>query len=108
MKNIITIVAIIAISVNAYAQKTLGSYEPVLKSTLDKSIKVSYEKGYTDQEVKPNIYVLTDGIWQSAAIVTSEGVVLIDAPESFGQNVQKAVSEVTDKPITTLVYTHGH
>lgn len=108
MKNIITIIVLAVISVNAFAQKSLESYSPVLKSTLDKSVKVSYDKGYAIQEVKPNIYVLTDGIWQSAVIVTSEGVVLIDAPESFGNNIQKAVKEVTDTPITTLVYTHGH
>ncbi|OEK09033.1 hypothetical protein A8C32_14170 [Flavivirga aquatica] len=108
MKNVITIVAIVAISISSYAQKTLESYEPVLNSTLEKSIKVSYEKGYVIEEVKPNIYVLTDGIWQSAAIVTSDGVVLIDAPESFGQKIEKAVKEVTNEPIRTLVYTHGH
>tara|TARA_R110002096_G_scaffold90936_2_gene205932 strand:+ start:1675 stop:2670 length:996 start_codon:yes stop_codon:yes gene_type:complete len=108
MKNLITLLGIVAVSINVLAQKSLESYQPVLQSTLDRSIKVSYEKGYAIEEVKPNIYVLTDGIWQSAAIVTSEGVVLIDAPESFGNNIQKAVAEVTNKPITTLVYTHGH
>jgi glyoxylase-like metal-dependent hydrolase (beta-lactamase superfamily II) len=107
MKSIITL-AIIAISIQVFAQKPLESYKPVLKSTLEKSIKVSYEKGYAIEEVKPNIYVLTDGIWQSAAIVTSDGVILIDAPESFGQNIEKAVKEVTNEPIKTLVYTHGH
>lgn len=108
MKNIFTILVLIVTSINLYGQKSLESYQPVLKSTLDKSINVSYEKGYAIEEVKPNIYVITDGIWQSAAIVTSEGVILIDAPESFGKNIQKAVAEVTDKLITTLVYTHGH
>lgn len=108
MKKIFTILVLIVTSINLNAQKSLESYLPVLQSTLDRSINVNYEKGYAIQEVKPNIYVLTDGIWQSAAIVTSEGVVLIDAPESFGSNIQKAITEVTDKPITTLVYTHGH
>jgi len=108
MKNLITLMTIITVSVQVFAQKPLEDFKPVLKSTLAKSIKVSYEKGYAIEQVKPNIYVLTDGIWQSAAIVTSEGVVLIDAPESFGQNIKKAVAEVTKKSITTLVYTHGH
>lgn len=108
MKKIIILIVLIGISVPAFAQKSLDSYHSVLQSTLDRSIKVSHEKGYTIKEVKPNIYVLTDGIWQSAAIVTLDGVVLIDAPESFGQNIEKAIAEVTDKRITTLVYTHGH
>ena len=94
--------------VQAQAQKSLESYSPVLKSTLDRAINVDYEKGYAIMEVKPDIYVLTDGIWQSAAIVTTDGVVLIDAPESFGKNIEKAVKEVTKEPIKALVYTHGH
>ena len=108
MKNLINVILFLALFVQAQAQKSLESYSPVLKSTLDRSIKVDYEKGYTIIEVKPDIYVLTDGIWQSAVIVTSEGVVLIDAPESFGAKIQQAVHEVTEKPITTLVYSHGH
>lgn len=108
MKNNITIIVLLAFSLTAYTQRTLESYVPILSTTLEKSIKVDYEKGYAIQEIKPNIYVLTDGIWQSAAIVTTDGVVLIDAPESFGKNIEKAVKEVTDEPIKTLVYTHGH
>ncbi|MBS1518568.1 MAG: MBL fold metallo-hydrolase [Bacteroidetes bacterium] len=108
MKTLIILFAIAALSINVNAQISLESYKPVLQNTLDRSINVSSEKGYAIQEVKPNIYVITDGIWQSAAIVTSDGVVLIDAPESFGQNIQKAVAEVTDKSITTLIYSHGH
>ena len=108
MKNKITLLILLSLALNGLAQKDLQSYEPVLKSTLERSIQVSYDQGYTVQEIKPNIYVLTDGIWQSVAIVTSDGVVLIDAPESFGQNIQKAVNEVTDVPITTLIYSHAH
>lgn len=93
-----------------FAQIKLEDYKPVLESTLKKAILVDYNKGYAIKEVKPNsnIFALTDGIWQSAVIVTNAGVVLIDAPESFGMNIQKAVKEVTDKPIVTLVYSHGH
>lgn len=108
MKNLINVIVFFALFVQAQAQQFLESYKPVLESTLDRSIKVDYEKGYAIVEVKPDIYVLTDGIWQSAVIVTSEGVVLIDAPESFGAKIQQAVREVTEKPITTLVYSHGH
>ena len=108
MKYLITLLSLVAVSFNLLAQKSLESYVPVLKSTLDRSINVSYEKGYAIEQVKPNIYVLTDGIWQSAAIVTSEGVVLIDAPESFGMHIKTMVESVTSKPITTLIYSHGH
>lgn len=84
------------------------SYVPVLKSTLEQSIPVDYQKGYAIKEVKPGVFVLTDGIWQSAVIVTSEGVVLIDAPETLGSKIKQAVAEITKQPIVSLVYTHGH
>lgn len=108
-KKIILLITLF-ISRVAFAQNNLEDFKPVLESTLKKAISVDYNKGYAIQEVKPksNIFVLTDGIWQSAVIVTNAGVVLIDAPESFGMNIQKAVKEVTDKPIVTLVYSHGH
>ena len=108
MKNFITLIVFMSITLEGFTQKSLESYRPVLNTTLEKSIEVPYEKGYAIQEVKPSIYVLTDGIWQSIAIVTTDEVVLIDAPESFGQNIQKAVREVTNAPITTLIYSHGH
>ena len=110
MKNLIIMLTLILAVNSAQGQKQLESYVPVLEKTLKRSIQVDPEKVYSITEVKPNtnIYVLTDGIWQSAAIVTNEGVVLVDAPESLGPNIQKAVAEVTKQPIVTLIYTHAH
>ena len=41
-------------------------------------------------------------------LITDEGVVAVDAPPSIGQNYLKAIAEVTDKPITHLIYSHAH
>ena len=41
-------------------------------------------------------------------MVTDEGVVAVDAPPSIGKYYLKAISEVTDKPITHVIYSHGH
>ena len=41
-------------------------------------------------------------------LVTDEGVVAIDAPPSIGQNYLNAIAEVTDKPITHVIYSHAH
>ena len=43
---------------------------------------------------------VTDGIFDTIFLVTDEGVVAVDAPPSMGKNYLKAISEVTDKPIT--------
>ncbi|SFN40566.1 Glyoxylase, beta-lactamase superfamily II [Chryseobacterium oleae] len=88
----------------------LSQYKPVLQTTLDRSYKIDPKVGFAIEETKPgsHIYVLTDGVWQSAAVVTSQGVVLLDAPESFGMNIEKMVKQVTDKPIVALIYSHSH
>jgi glyoxylase-like metal-dependent hydrolase (beta-lactamase superfamily II) len=41
-------------------------------------------------------------------LVTQEGVVVVDAPPAIGDKIFAAVSEVTDRPITHLIYSHAH
>lgn len=41
-------------------------------------------------------------------LVTQEGVVVVDAPPAIGDKIFAAVSNVTDKPITHLIYSHAH
>jgi glyoxylase-like metal-dependent hydrolase (beta-lactamase superfamily II) len=41
-------------------------------------------------------------------MVTDEGVVAIYAPPSTGKNYLKCIAEVTDKPITYVIYSHAH
>jgi glyoxylase-like metal-dependent hydrolase (beta-lactamase superfamily II) len=36
------------------------------------------------------------------------GVVVVDAPPSYASHIPQAIAEVTDKPITHLVYSHAH
>ncbi|MDX1478841.1 MAG: MBL fold metallo-hydrolase [Saprospiraceae bacterium] len=108
MKKHLLFILITAISGIAIGQKHLQDYDPVLKSTLQRAIPVDPAKGYAIEQVTPSVYVITDGIWQSAAVVADEEVILIDAPESFGAQITTAVRSVTDKPITTLIYSHGH
>ena len=62
-------------------------------------VQVDQKKGYLAKEVKPNVYLLTDGIYQSAFVVTNEGVIVIDAPESLGANIVKAVQLGSDATI---------
>lgn len=41
-------------------------------------------------------------------LVTQEDVVVIDAPPAIGDKIFAAVSNVTDLPITHLIYSHAH
>ena len=41
-------------------------------------------------------------------MVTDKGVVAVDAPPYIGNNYLKAISEVTNKPVTYVIYSHAH
>jgi glyoxylase-like metal-dependent hydrolase (beta-lactamase superfamily II) len=40
--------------------------------------------------------------------VTDEGVIVFDAPASFGRSLPSAIAKVTDRPVKMLVYSHIH
>lgn len=66
------------------------------------------EKGYLVEEIRDGLYYITEGVYQMMFLVTSEGVVVVDAPPTIGQNIQNAIDEVTNRSITHVVYSHYH
>lgn len=92
----------------AQMMRALKDYSPVLKSTLDRAWTIDARKGVETREVADNVYVVTDGVWQSAFVVTKDGVVVLDAPESYGSKIRAEIAAVTAQPIKTLVFTHIH
>lgn len=66
------------------------------------------QKGYLVEEIRDNLYWVTDGGYDTMFLVTDKGVVAIDAPPSIGQNYLKAIAEVTDKLVTHVIYSHAH
>jgi glyoxylase-like metal-dependent hydrolase (beta-lactamase superfamily II) len=65
-------------------------------------------KGYLVQEIRDHLYWVTDGSYNAMFLVTDKGVVAVDAPLSIGKNYLKAIAEVTDKPVTYVIYSHAH
>jgi glyoxylase-like metal-dependent hydrolase (beta-lactamase superfamily II) len=65
-------------------------------------------KGYLVKEIRDGLYWLTDGGYQTMFMVTDKGVVAVDAPPSIGKNYLKAIAEVTNKPVTYVIYSHAH
>jgi glyoxylase-like metal-dependent hydrolase (beta-lactamase superfamily II) len=65
-------------------------------------------KGYLVQEIRGGLYWLTDGAYQTMFMVTDKGVIAVDAPPTIGKNYLKAISEVTNKPVTYVIYSHAH
>ena len=66
------------------------------------------EKGYLVQEISDQLYSVSDGSYNTMFMVTDEGVIAIDAPPTLGANYLKAIAEVTNKPITRVIYSHAH
>lgn len=66
------------------------------------------EKGYVVREIGDSLYWVSDGAYNTMFLVTSEGVVAVDAPPTLGANYLKAISEVTPRPVKYLIYSHEH
>jgi glyoxylase-like metal-dependent hydrolase (beta-lactamase superfamily II) len=66
------------------------------------------EKGYFVEELSDGLYWLTEGAYTLIFLTTGEGVIVVDAPPSIGENLLNAIAEVTDKPITHVIYSHSH
>jgi glyoxylase-like metal-dependent hydrolase (beta-lactamase superfamily II) len=88
----------------------LPDYAPIPRSTLGPALN---DQGYYVGRVERNLYWITDGVYQSAFLTTSDGVVLLDAPPTIGGNIQRAVDEIAaangvSNKVTHLVYSHHH
>ncbi len=60
-------------------------------------------------EVGPRSYLVRMPIVNAAFFVTDEGVVLVDTGMGpAGPAIMDAIRSVTDAPIHTIIYTHGH
>jgi glyoxylase-like metal-dependent hydrolase (beta-lactamase superfamily II) len=90
------------------SDEELRKYVPVLPSVKANFWKIDPAIGYAVKSLGGGVYVTSDNGWQSAFLVTDEGVVVFDAPASFGKNIPAAIAKVTDKPIKILVYSHSH
>jgi hypothetical protein len=62
----------------------LKQYAPVLPSVRNRFWQVDPKLGYAMKPVGGGVYVITDDGWQSAFLVTDNGVIVFDAPETYG------------------------
>jgi glyoxylase-like metal-dependent hydrolase (beta-lactamase superfamily II) len=85
-------------------------YTPIPRSALGPALN---DHGYYVGRVERNLYWVTDGVYQSAFLATPDGVVVFDAPPSIGNNIRRAIDEITaaeglTNTVTHLVYSHHH
>ena len=61
------------------------------------------------EQLEDNLFVLRGGGGNSAAFVTSDGVVLVDTKvPGWGQPLIDTIAELTPNPVTTIINTHTH
>ena len=60
------------------------------------------------QDLGSGLYMITDNAIQSMFLVYDRGVVVIDAPQNLAVYIPKAIAELTNNPITHLIYSHSH
>ena len=104
------------LSAAAHAQVKVAPFFPSLPATAALAPEVARDvgkKGYHVAEInRSGTYLITDGGFQAWAIVTERGVILVDVPEPLPfrppLQVVPAIAEITDKPITHLIYSHAH
>lgn len=101
----ITVFAI-ANSVAALEQSS-GDYPQTMGYTQQPPV-VDPAKGYFVAEIADGTYWLSGSFYQTLFFTTGEGVIAIDAPQPLGQAYLEAIREVTDEPITHVIYSHAH
>jgi len=69
---------------------------------------IEEQKGYFVDEIADGIYWLVSNGYQVMFLTTGQGVIVIDAPQPIGEKYIQAIQEVTDEPITHMVYSHSH
>jgi len=65
-------------------------------------------EGYHVGSYGDGAYWVSDGVTNSMFVVTKDGVVVVDAPPSYGAKLPAAIAKITDKPVTHFIYSHYH
>lgn len=69
---------------------------------------IPQDVGYLSREMKPGVFVVTEGLYQAMFVITRRGVVVVDAPPTIGTRLMDAIRAATDKPVTHFIYSHSH
>ena len=69
---------------------------------------LAQEKEYNVKEIKSGVYVVSSNGYNVMFLVTGDNVVVIDAPPAIGDNILKAISEITNETVGHLIYSHAH
>ena len=88
----------------------LPDYAPIPAGALGPAVNAD---GYYVGNIAGNLHWVTDSFYQCMFLSTRKGIVLVDAPPTIGNNLLRAIQDVTDangrpSTVTHLVYSHSH
>ncbi|KAJ7501534.1 beta-lactamase-like protein [Mycena galericulata] len=64
--------------------------------------------GYFVGDLGGGVYWVTDGSYSNMFLVSTQGVIVVDAPPTMGHKLLYAIGNTTHLPVTHLVYSHLH
>ncbi|MCG8456065.1 MAG: MBL fold metallo-hydrolase [Holophagales bacterium] len=68
----------------------------------------SLPDGFRMRHEGDGLYWLSSGFQQTIFLVHEQGVIVVDAPPSMIDGYLAAIRGVTDRPVTHVIYSHGH
>ncbi len=97
------------ISLESDHANSFRNFAPELSEMRARAAKINTDVGLHVSEIEPGLFFVTDLVYQSAFIVTDHGIVVLDAPPSFGPNLRTVIEQTAPgKPITHFIMSHGH
>ena len=97
------------ISVEIDHPDSFRHFAPELPAMRARAAQINTEFGLHVSEIEPGLFFVTNLIYQSAFLVTDDGVVVFDAPPSFGERLRMANEMAAPgTPITHIILSHKH
>jgi len=64
--------------------------------------------GWRVEDLGQGAYMVSDNLYNALFVVSTEGVIVVDAPPTIGHSMLNAIGNTTNIPITHLIYSHAH
>ncbi|KAH8896569.1 Metallo-hydrolase/oxidoreductase, partial [Thozetella sp. PMI_491] len=64
--------------------------------------------GYRVESFGGGAYMVTENQYNSLFFVSTQGVIVVDAPPTTAHKILYAIGNITSKPITHFIYSHAH
>jgi glyoxylase-like metal-dependent hydrolase (beta-lactamase superfamily II) len=97
--------AVFASLASAQVPTAVTTYTPVPSQEVGPLLN---SDGWRVEHFGGGAFMATDNQYQSLFLVSTKGVIVVDAPPSIGHNMLYAIGNTTKTPITHFIYSHSH